>query len=313
MKKTENHAAKPFLKWAGGKTQLLQAFEQRFPRELAEHRLHDYVEPFVGGGAVFFAINRKYGFKNAYICDRNEELVLAYRVVQAKADQLVDSLRTIETEYYGTPPGEQPALYYAIRDRFNRNKDTTDFMHFRSSWVRRAAELIFLNHTCFNGLFRVNSRGLFNVPFGSYKNPHILDEEVLLDASACLQNTTIIRGDFTACERYTGPGSFVYLDPPYRPLNRTSWFTGYSAGGFTDQDQVRLAEFFRSADRRGARVMLSNSDPKNEDPDDSFFDTLYSGYVVDRVFAKRAINSNGNRRGEISEIIVTNYPGLHPR
>jgi DNA adenine methylase len=158
----------------------------------------------------------------------------------------------------------------------------------------------------------VNSKGWFNVPFGRYKNPRVLDESTLSEASASLQNTGISIGDFATCEEFVDRNTFVYLDPPYRPLNRTSKFTGYSKDGFNDQDQVRLAEFFRRIDQRGAKVMLSNSDPKNEDPDDSFFDSLYSGYQVDRVPAKRAINSNGARRGKISELIITNYCTNHP-
>ena len=311
IQKSEEKAVKPFLKWAGGKTQLLAAFEPRFPRELKECGLSNFVEPFIGGGAVFFAINKKYGFETAYICDSNEELVLAYRVVKAKVNALIDALRVLEITFFETPAEERSPLYYKIREDFNNNRAKTDFLHYHSSWVQRTAELIFLNHTCFNGLFRVNSLGWFNVPFGSYKNPRILDERSLKEASESLQNTEISLGDFTACEKFVDSNTFVYLDPPYRPLNRTSKFTGYSKGGFSDSDQVRLAEFFKTIDRRGAKVMLSNSDPKNEDPDDSFFDTLYAGYPIDRVPAKRAINSNGDRRGVISELIITNYPTNH--
>jgi DNA adenine methylase len=298
---------KPFLKWAGGKTQLLDAFESRFPHELINHRLSRYVEPFVGGGAVFFAINKKFGFETAHICDSNEELVLAYRVVKTNVDALIDTLRLLETRFFETAPEERSTLFYSIRMDFNNLKEKTDFTHYNSSWIQRTAELIFLNHTCFNGLFRVNSLGWFNVPFGRYKNPRILDERTLYEASATLQNTEISTGDFTTCEKFVNSDTFVYLDPPYRPLNRTSKFTGYSKTGFSDADQVRLAEFFKIIDQRGAKVMLSNSDPKNEDPDDSFFDSLYSGYQVDRVPAKRAINCNGERRGDISELIITNY------
>ena len=281
MEKTETQAVKPFLKWAGGKTQLLDAFECRFPRELKDHRLSGYVEPFVGGGAVFFAINKKYGFETAHICDSNEELVLAYRVVKTNVDALIDALQSLEMKFYEIPVEERSAFFYSIREDYNIRKEKTDFTHYNSSWIQRTAELIFLNHTCFNGLFRVNSQGLFNVPFGSYKNPRILDELTLSDASASLQNTEISTGDFTTCGNFIDSDTFVYLDPPYRPLNRTSKFTGYSKTGFSDADQVRLAEFFKTIDQRGAKVMLSNSDPKNEDPDDSFFDSLYSGYQVD--------------------------------
>jgi DNA adenine methylase len=311
IKTAEDQAVKPFLKWAGGKTQLLDAFERRFPPELADHRLSNFVEPFIGGGAVFFAVNKKYEFETAYICDSNEELVLAYRVVKTKVDALIDALRALEINFFETPEEERRSLYYKIRERFNNEKETIDFQNYHPSWIQRTAELIFLNRTCFNGLFRVNSRGGFNVPFGSYKTPRILDEPTLSAASAVLQNTEISLGDFSTCEKLVDRNTFVYLDPPYRPLNRTSKFTGYSKGGFSDSDQVRLAEFFKAIDRRGAKVMLSNSDPKNEDPDDLFFDILYSGYQIDRVPAKRAINSKGERRGEISELIITNYCGNH--
>jgi DNA adenine methylase len=306
--KARNPPVKPFLKWAGGKTQLLEVFERRFPQELKDRRLTNFVEPFIGGGAVFFAINKKYGFESSHICDTNEELVLAYRVVKTRVDSLIDALRNLEVNYFETDEEERASFYYKIREDFNTRKEKTEFTHYRSSWVKRTAELIFLNHTCYNGLFRVNSKGSFNVPFGRYKKPRILDEGNLTEASASLQNTEISIGDFTSCEKFIDPETFVYLDPPYRPLNRTSMFTGYSKAGFFDRDQVRLAEFFKTIDQQGAKVMLSNSDPKNEDPDDLFFDSLYSGYHVDRVPAKRAINSKGNRRGEISELIVTNYP-----
>jgi DNA adenine methylase len=308
IQKAGDQPVRPFLKWAGGKTQLLGAFERRFPQELKDQRLSNFVEPFIGGGAVFFAINRKYGFETAHICDTNEELVLAYRVVKTRVDSLIDALRKLEVNYFETPDEERASFYYKIREDFNTRKEKTQFTRFCSSWVKRTAELIFLNHTCYNGLYRVNSRGWFNVPFGRYKKPKLIDEANLKEASASLQNTEISIGDFTSCKKYIDHKTFVYLDPPYRPLNRTSMFTGYSKEGFFDQDQVRLAEFFKTIDQKGAKVMLSNSDPKNEDPDDLFFDSLYSGYHVDRVPAKRVINSNGMKRGEISELIVTNYP-----
>jgi len=265
------------------------------------------VEPFIGGGAVFFAINRKYAFETAHISDSNEELALAYRVVKGNVEALIDRLGVIQTAFHETPREARSDYYYTVRGEFNANREKTDFETFHSSWIHRTAQLIFLNRTCFNGLFRVNLQGGFNVPFGSYKNPRILDEFTLKEASASLQNTEISMGDFTTCEKFVDSTTFVYLDPPYRPLNRTSKFTGYSKGGFSDSDQVRLAEFFRTIDQRGAKVMLSNSDPKNEDPDDLFFDTIYADYLVDRVPAKRAINSNGKLRGEISELIITNY------
>lgn len=299
--------AKPFLKWAGGKTQLLEAFERRFPSPMKDHKLSNYVEPFVGGGAVFFSINKKYEFTSAHICDVNEELILAYRVVKFKANNLIEKLRILEIDFFEIPESERTVFYYKIRDDFNRQKEQIDFINYDEQGIKRVAELIFLNHTCFNGLFRVNSKGQFNVPFGRYKKPRILDESNLLAVSDSLENTEIIKGDFTSCGQIVDADTFVYLDPPYRPLNQTSKFTGYSKNGFTDEDQIRLAQFYKSLDKTGAKIMLSNSDPKNENPDDTFFDTLYSDYFIDRVPAKRVINCNGESRGEISELIITNY------
>ncbi len=303
----DGRKAKPFLKWAGGKTQLLEAFERRFPSELIEQKLSNYVEPFVGGGAVFFSINKKYEFKTAHICDINEELILAYNVVKLKVNSLIEKLSILETDFFETPESDRTELYYKIRNDFNQQKNKINFDNYHNLWIKRAAELIFLNHTCYNGLFRVNSKGQFNVPFGRYKKPRILDENTLLETSASLDNTEIIKGDFTTCGQFVDANTFIYLDPPYRPLNLTSKFTGYSKNGFTEDDQIRLAQFYKSLDKTGAKIMLSNSDPKNEKSDDTFFDLLYSEYVIDRVPAKRAINCNGEKRGEISELIITNY------
>ncbi|MBP7411872.1 MAG: Dam family site-specific DNA-(adenine-N6)-methyltransferase, partial [Methanoculleus sp.] len=180
-------------------------------------------------------------------------------------------------------------------------------------WIERAGQFIFLNRTCFNGLYRVNSRGGFNVPFGRYQNPTILHEDVLRADAELLRNTTVHLGDFTQSEPHISEGTFVYFDPPYRPLNRTSSFTQYAKGGFTDEEQRRLAAYYARCNARGARLMLSNSDPKNVDPDDEFFDDLYAGYHIDRVPARRMINCDGTGRGEICEIIVTNYDPHAPK
>ena len=169
------------------------------------------------------------------------------------------------------------------------------------------AQIIFLNRTCYNGLFRVNRKGEFNVPFGRYKNPEILNEDNLKDVSTLLKTTKIILGDFTQCRKFVDKNTFVYFDPPYRPLNETSSFTSYSKNGFFEDDQMRLVEFFKELDGKGAKIMLSNSDPKNENPDDSFFDDLFAEYYIERVPAKRMINCNGARRGDINELIITNY------
>lgn len=300
-------SARPFLKWAGGKTQLLNELSQRLPGELSEGNITKYIEPFVGGGAFFFYLNQRFSFEDCYICDVNEELVLSYRVIKRSVQKLIGELETLESDYLSRSETEKESLYYEIRDAFNQKLPEIDFKTYRSEWIERAAQIIFLNRTCYNGLFRVNRKGEFNVPFGRYKNPEILNEDNLKGVSELLKTTQILLGDFTQCRKFVDDHTFVYFDPPYRPLNPTSSFTSYSKNGFYEKDQVRLAEFFRELDEKGAKIMLSNSDPKNENPNDSFFDDLFSDYYIERVPAKRMINCNGARRGDINELIITNY------
>ena len=300
-------SARPFLKWAGGKTQLLEEFSKRLPEELKTGEITKYSEPFIGGGAVFFSLNLKFSFEQCTICDANEELILTYRVIKESVEQLIEKLGILESEYLQEDEKNREFLYYEIRDAFNRRLPEINFQKYSPGWIERAARVIFLNRTCFNGLFRLNRKGEFNVPFGKYKNPEILNADNLNDVASLLKTTRIISGDFTECRKFVDDSSFVYLDPPYRPLNRTSSFTSYSRDGFSDTDQVRLLEFFKELDRKGAKIMLSNSDPRNENPADTFFDDLFSDYKIERVPAKRMINSNGARRGEINELIITNY------
>lgn len=303
----EGEYAKPFFKWAGGKAQLLQEFNDRLPGELLSGSLDRYVEPFIGGGAVFFFIMQLVQVRDSVICDANEELVLTYQVVKQDVDSLIMRLSEFQKQYDSIDEPARKEMYLAVRSDLNAKRKGFDFSQYRELWIERASQLLFLNKTCFNGLFRVNSKGEFNVPFGRYKNPGIVNETNLRMASALLRHTTILHGDFSRCQGYINDRTFLYLDPPYRPLNETSSFTSYSQGGFTDTDQVRLKEFYEVSDRAGARVMLSNSDPKNEDPDDHFFDDLYQDFRIERVMAKRFINCDGDKRGAISEIIVMNY------
>ncbi len=306
--------AVPFLKWAGGKSQLLQAFEIRFPLELKKGGITTYIEPFIGGGAVFFhiALNNRTQFN--YLWDINEDLVITYNVIKNNCELLVNELKQLEGGYLKGDEGEREKRYYEIRDEFNKEKCGLNYTTFSSDWIHRASQLIFLNKTCFNGLYRVNSKGEFNVPFGRYKNPLICNETNLMRVSVTLSDTIVRLGDFSLCEMYADENTFVYFDPPYRPLNKSAFFASYAKDGFYERDQLRLAELFKKLDKKGAKVMLSNSDPKNEDPEDTFFDDLYEGYLIERVPAKRAINSNGSLRGAINELIVMNYlpPAVTP-
>lgn len=299
--------ARPFLKWAGGKTQLLGKITECLPTELSEDAIDSYIEPFIGGGATFFYIIQNYAINKSYISDRNEELVLAYRTIQQRVGDLIDLLQSIERDYFCKSPQEQKSFFYQVRSEFNQERSAINFASTDSESVRRTAQLIFLNRTCFNGLFRVNSSGGFNVPFGSYQNPMICDAENLRAVSRVLQQTQICHGDFESCEQHVNSTSFVYFDPPYRPISRTASFNSYSMQIFDDAEQERLAGFFRKLDEKGAKLMLSNSDPHNEDSGDDFFIDLFSGFNVQKVLAKRNINSNGSRRGEITELLITNY------
>lgn len=311
-KETKNkkvQPARPFLKWAGGKSQLIPEIIRRMPVGVTESGIIErYVEPFIGGGALFFYLRNHFDIKKAYIMDINRELIMTLKTVKRCPRKLIKELRELKREFYAKEnPEGRKELYYKIRERFNHQREDFDYDRYDQDWVSRSAMMIFLNKTCFNGLFRQNRRGGFNVPFGKYKNPVIFDEHNILEVYRALKKTDIIQGDFFESERYVREGTVVYLDPPYRPLNKTSSFTEYYRGGFTDDDQRRLFGFFKTVDEREAFVILSNSDPRNNDNNDHFFDDLYKRYNIQRVDASRTINCNGEGRGKIKELLVTNY------
>ena len=299
--------AKPFLKWAGGKGQLLETFADYYPEELKVNRIKNYYEPFIGGGAVFFDIAQKYSIESAFLFDINEELILTYRVVQRDVNKLMEQLARLQKKYIKLDQNERTDFFYLVRNDFNRTRKNIDNSVYSENWVKRAAQIIFLNKTCFNGLFRFNSKGEFNVPAGRYKNPKILDEQNLLKCSKILEIAEIRKADFKEITNFVKPSSFVYLDPPYRPINKTSSFTSYSKKIFGDNEQKQLAAIFFKLHNNGIKLMLSNSDPKNYNPDDAFFDDLYKHFNISRVSAKRSINSVASKRKPIKEIIVTNY------
>ena len=301
-------AARPFLKWAGGKTQLLGQIRACYPPGLESGAVTRYVEPFLGGGAVFLDVMQRSEIAEAFLYDINPELVVAYTAVQRDPQGLIERLAEYRRQYLENDDAGRAEFFYARRAHYNAQKATIDFGVFSEAWVERAADLIFLNKTCFNGLFRVNASGRFNVPFGRYVKPEIFDANNIRTVAQLLQRATIRGGGFEVCRAVVHARTFVYFDPPYRPISSTSSFTSYATDRFDDDDQRRLAGFCRELDAAvGARLMLSNSDPKNNDPHDDFFDDLYAGFQIRRVTASRMINSVAEGRGKIMEILVTNY------
>jgi DNA adenine methylase len=301
-------AAKPFLKWAGGKTQLLEQLRANYPQGLEDGGITRYVEPFLGGSAVFLDVMQRSEIVEAHLYDINPEVIVAYTAVQRDPEGLIDRLAEYRQQYLEKDDIGRTEFFYDRREHYNSQKATIDFGTYSAAWVERTADLIFLNKTCYNGLFRVNSSGHFNVPFGRYVKPEIFDADNIRDVARLLQGARIRCGGFESCRSVVDAGTFVYFDPPYRPISASSSFTSYAANRFDDEDQRRLAGFFTELDAStGARLMLSNSDPKNNDPNDSFFDELYAPFNVQRVAASRMINSVAGKRGKITEILVTNY------
>lgn len=298
--KTNGKSVKPFLKWAGGKGQLLKEIEKYYP---FNDKITKYAEPFVGGGAVLFDILSKYDLKEIYISDINAELINTYRVIRNDIEELIGLLLQYQSEYIPLDKEERKSYYMAKRERFNDLKVNGD----ESANIEKAALMIFLNKTCFNGLFRVNKRGLFNVPIGSYKNPLICDEDNLRAVSEKLKNVTIVCGDYRQLEDFIDEHTFAYFDPPYRPITDTASFTAYTESLFNDDEQIELAKFVENMHRKGARVVVSNSDPKNSNTGDNFFDNIYSSYKIKRVEASRMISCNGEARGKIKELIISNF------
>ncbi len=292
--------AKPFIKWAGGKSQLLAEIDRILPENL-RYKEFTYIEPFVGGGAVLFWILQKYSnVKKAIINDINSDLINAYIVIKEHVEELISILTTWEREYHllESSSEKKKEYYYSKRKLFNtRSSDN----------ITQAALFIFLNKTCYNGLYRVNRKGEFNVPIGNYRKPQICDKDNLRAVSKLLQKVIILNGDFEQTLNYAEGTTLFYCDPPYRPLSKTSNFNSYSKNVFNDDEQRRLARFCRKVDQLGYYWILSNSDPKNMNVEDEFFDKLYEKFNIKRVSAKRFINSKGDKRGPIYELLITNY------
>lgn len=297
--------AKPIIKWVGGKTQLLNTINDNLPQNISH--FNTYMEPFIGGAAVLFYIVPKLpNIKNVFINDLNYKLTNLYTVVKNKHLKLINQLKAIQEEYRKS---EDPKMfYYNTRDSFNiydmNMEPDADVLH--------AAEFIFLNKTCFNGLYRENSKGEFNVPWNKNVNVCICDEENIKAVHNFFIKYNVQISTGTYNDFFKGKGMymknvFVYMDPPYRPITKSSAFTSYTKSGFNDDSQKDLKVWFDVLTSDCAYCMLSNSDPKNYDVNDTFFDDLYSDYNIIRVNAKRSINSKGNGRGNITEILVKNY------
>lgn len=299
MEKYSETKAKPFLKWAGGKSQLLSEIEKRFP--YGKNDCFSYVEPFVGSGAVLFWILNNYpNVQKVIINDVNVNLIGVYKAILHNVEDLILILEKWQAEFYELEKEEpeKKIYYYKKRELFNSRKvDATE----------SAALVIFLNRTCFNGLYRVNQSNQFNVPMGSYKKPLICDKKNLRIVSEKLKNVYLLNTDFEETLKYVKDEAFFYFDPPYKPLSKTSSFNSYSKAEFNDNEQIRLKNFCDVVHKKNHKWLLSNSDPRGTDEHNEFFDSLYKDYTIERVMANRSINSKAEKRGKLNELLIRNY------
>ncbi len=298
--------AKPFIKWVGGKSQLIEQLDAQLPADFGNWDNVTYIEPFVGGGAMLFYWLQRYpNIQHAVINDINQDLVICYKTVRDSLGLLIESLKDIEKTYLSLQTEEKRKDFFmAARERYNEKGLDP---------IENTTKFFFLNRTCFNGLYRVNKKGLFNVPFGKYANPTICDPNTLRKDSELLQRVEILTGDFEDTFDYANGNTFFYFDPPYRPLSDTSSFNDYTKEAFNDDAQIRLKKYCDKINESGYKFMLSNSDCKGKDEKDNFFDMLYEAYQIERVWASRSINSNPNKRGKLTEILVHNYQDTKQR
>jgi DNA adenine methylase len=289
---TDIKSAKPFLKWAGGKTQLINDIHRALPREVTKERF-TYIEPFVGSGAILFWMLTNFPkLEKAVINDINADLINTYRIIASKPKELVSILQILQNEFHNLDgkDEEKKEYYYNKRELYNTRKDEQSV---------QAALFIFLNRTCFNGLYRVNKNNGYNVPMGSYKKPTICDEQNILAVSNALQKVEILCGDYESTLKEVTSNSFFYFDPPYKPLSNTSSFNSYAKDEFNDEEQIRLKNFCINLEKLGHKWILSNSDVKGKDANDNFFDEIYSEFSILRVKARLSINANPEKRGEL--------------
>lgn len=296
--KTNNKNATPFLKWVGGKTQLLPIIETHFPKELIAGEITTYVEPFIGGGATFFHLSETSSHLIGYriIGDLNQYLINCYRMIKDYLTPVLNTLSNLDMEY---AMGDKKEIFYRVRNELNSNPFNTNYDR-----IVAAAHFIFLNKTCFNGLCRFNKQGKFNVPFGDYKNPKIIDRENLESVSIRLKTAIIMEADYSACFplQFVNHTTFFYFDPPYRPISKTSSFVAYGKNSFGDREQIELAQFCREIDKRGGKFLLSNSDTN-----DGFYEKHYKGFNIYIIEARRSVNCKGDKRGKVNEVLIRNY------
>jgi DNA adenine methylase len=296
----ENKKAKPFLKWAGGKTQLITDIEKVLPKKFMNKKF-TFVEPIVGSGAIlFWILNNFPKVEKAVINDINADLTNVYKIIASNPIELISVLKDFQEEYHSIDLEVDNKREYYTQKRTLFNTRSTDK-------VTQAALFIFLNRTCFNGLFRVNKSNGFNVPIGSYKKPMICDADNIFAVSEALQKVEILTGDYQQTLLYAEKPALFYFDPPYKPLSKTSSFNTYSKDEFDDKEQIRLRDFCKTLNTLEHNWILSNSDVKGKDMDDNFFDDIYDEFHINRVFARRSINANAEKRGKLTELLITNY------
>lgn len=284
---------KPFIKWIGGKTQLLSEIERFLPKDFKDIT---YIEPFVGGGAtLFFILNTHPEIKRVVISDINKDLIDTYKIVRDKPIELINYLQNIANEYLPLSEEDRKKYFLLKRELYNTKK---------LGELENSALFIFLNKTCFNGLYRVNSKGLFNSSFGDYKNPKICDRKTIIEDSKLLQKVEILNIDFEETIKYVGDNTFFYLDPPYKPISKTAKFTSYTKEAFNDEEQLRLRDFCINLDLLGYKFLLSNSDNK------LFYD-IYSKFIINKVYASRNISSDPDKRKGVTELLITNLKPIN--
>lgn len=284
---------KPFIKWVGGKTQLLSEIERFLPKDFKDIT---YIEPFVGGGAtLFFILNTHPEIKRVVISDINKDLIDTYKIVRDKPIELINYLQNIANEYLPLSEEDRKKYFLLKRELYNTKK---------LGELENSALFIFLNKTCFNGLYRVNNKGLLNSSFGDYKNPKICDRKTIIEDSKLLQKVEILNIDFEETIKYVGDNTFFYLDPPYKPISKTAKFTSYTKEAFNDEEQLRLRDFCINLDLLGYKFLLSNSDNK------LFYD-IYSKFIINKVYASRNISSDPDKRKGVTELLITNLKPIN--